>query len=66
VCPTTLGAGSTTVSASSTRVVGNYIVTGGSEVTSLASDLSNTAQCSGHGVCKTMREMGEEFNGMYV
>lgn len=27
------------------------------------SDLSNTPQCSGHGLCKTMREMGNEFNG---
>lgn len=27
------------------------------------SDLSNTPQCSGHGLCKTMRELGREFNG---
>lgn len=26
-------------------------------------DLSNTPQCSGHGLCKTMRELGNEFNG---
>ena len=49
----------------------NIHLTGTTQYTSVSmitstTDLSNTPQCSGHGICKTMREAGAEFNGMSV
>jgi hypothetical protein len=41
----------------------NIQMSGAGVLGQVDSDLSNTPQCSGHGLCKTMREMGNEFNG---
>ena len=60
-CATTLTVVPDPTLSANVQLTGN---TGSVEVLgTLDSDLSHTPQCSGHGRCKTMRDMGAEFNG---
>ncbi|KAJ1431229.1 hypothetical protein B484DRAFT_395569 [Ochromonadaceae sp. CCMP2298] len=61
ICPTTVQTVTT-----GNLVTENIFIEGAASSAQLAGtlDLSNTPHCSGHGVCKTMREMGAEFDGL--
>ena len=63
LCPRSASCATTLTIIPDKTLAANIKLSGAGVLGQVDSDLSNTPQCSGHGLCKTMREMGNEFNG---